>query len=74
MIFALTNVAPDKWVNKQKVETQETKATGDKTHEYHFEDLPEDLLFGIADKLQQGEYNRIQKEKGVIEDGTDSKE
>ena len=74
LIFALTNVAPDKWVNKQKVETQETKATAEKTHEYHFEDSPEDLLFGIADKLQQGEYDRIQKEKGVIDDGANNKE
>ena len=74
LIFALTNVSPEKWVNKQKVETQETKATAKKTHEYHFEDLPEDLLFEIADKLQKGEYNRIQEEKGEIENGTISKE
>lgn len=63
LIFALTNVAPEKWVNKQKVETQETKAPADQTHEYHFEDLPDDVLFGMADKLQAGEYDRIQAEK-----------
>lgn len=70
LIFALTNVAPEKWVNKQKVETQELKASGDSSHEYCFEDLPEDILFGIADKLQAGEYERIQKEKGVTDGNT----
>lgn len=63
LIFALTNVAPEKWVNKQKVETQETKAATTQTHEYCFEDLPENILFDIADKLQAGEFERIQKEK-----------
>ena len=63
LIFALTNVAPKKWVNKQKVETQEAKATEGQTHEYCFKDLPEDILFDIADKLQAGEYERIQKER-----------
>ena len=64
LIFALTNVAPEKWVNKQKVETQETKATGDKTHEYCFEDLPENILFDIADKLQAAEFQKTIAEKG----------
>lgn len=63
LIFALTNVAPEKWVNKQKVETQETKAATMQTHEYCFEDLPENIFFDIADKLQAGEFERIQKEK-----------
>lgn len=67
LIFALTNVAPEKWVNKQKVETNETKV---QTHEYCFEDLPEDILFDIADKLQAGEYERIQKERGLTDGNT----
>lgn len=70
LIFALTNVAPDKWVNKQKVETQETKANEDKAHEYCFEDLPEELLFDIADKLQTAEYKRIMAEKGGTDGNT----
>lgn len=70
LIFALTNVAPEKWVNKQKVETQETKGTKEQTHEYCFEDLPEDILFDIADKLQAGEYERIQKERGLTDGST----
>lgn len=68
LIFALTNVAPERWVNKQKVVTQELKGNEEETHEYHFEDLPEDVLFNIADKLQEGEFDRIQEDRGVIDD------
>lgn len=68
LIFALTNVAPEKWVNKQKVETQETKKDADSERAYHFEDLPEDVLFDIADKLQTAEFDRIQREKNGEEE------
>lgn len=74
LIFALTNVAPEKWVNKQKVETQETKSTNEQSHEYCFEDLPENMLFEIADKLQEGEYKRVLAEKeGINGDTQESK-
>lgn len=68
LIFALTNVAPEKWVNKQKIETQETKKDADSERAYHFEDLPEDVLFDIADKLQTAEFDRIQREKNGEEE------
>ena len=68
LIFALTNVAPEKWVNKQKVETQEIKKEADNERAYHFEDLPEDVLFDIADKLQTAEFDRIQREKNGEEE------
>ena len=74
LIFALTNVAPDKWVNKQRVEAQETKPAEEQSHNYCFEDLPEDVLFDIADKLQTAEYKKQLAEKGVIDDGTNNKE
>ena len=63
LIFALTNVAPDRWVNRQKVETREIKDE-EETHQYHFENLPDDVLFSLADKLQEGEYEEIKKERG----------
>lgn len=63
LIFALTNVAPERWVNKQKVEKQEVKAEKDDTHGYCFEDLPQDVLFDIADKLQEAEFDRVKREK-----------
>lgn len=70
LIFALTNVAPEKWVNRQKVEAQEIKpqeinAKEEEAHNYCFEDLPDDILFDIADKLQSAEYIKSQKKKEV---------
>lgn len=64
LIFALTNVAPEKWVNKQKVETQEAKPDDSKKPSYCFEDLPESLLFDIADKLQAAVHDKMQEKKG----------
>lgn len=63
LIFALTNVAPERWVNKQKVEPQDVKADNNDTHGYCFEDLPQDVLFDIADKLQEAEFDRVKREK-----------
>lgn len=72
LIFALTNVAPEKWVNKQKVEAQEPKPVQEEeSQKYCFEDLPEDVLYDIADKLQAAEFDKIQKEKKGI-DGTNN--
>ena len=62
LIFALTNVAPDKWVNKQKVETTETKSDSNKK-EYCFENLPDNVLFDIADRLQDARQEKIKEEK-----------
>lgn len=62
LIFALTNVAPDRWVNKQRVE-QDVKAVTEQTHNYCFEDLPKDMLFEMADKLQAAEHDRVEKAK-----------
>lgn len=63
LIFALTNVAPDKWINRQKVETQEVKKEQEQDKRYCFEDLPEDALFEIADKLQDQEYKKTMEQK-----------
>ncbi len=62
LIFALTNVAPDKWVNKQKVETTETKSSDNKK-EYCFENLPDNVLFDIADRLQDARQEKLKEEK-----------
>lgn len=62
LIFALTNVAPDKWVNKQKVETTETKSSDNKK-EYCFENLPDNVLFDIADRLQDARMEKLKEEK-----------
>lgn len=62
LIFALTNVAPEKWVNKQKVETTEIKSDSNKK-EYCFENLPDDVMFDIADRLQDARMEKLKEEK-----------
>lgn len=69
LIFALTNVAPEKWVNKQKVETQEVKRGDEKERGYCFEDLPDDVLFDLADKMQAAEYERTKRRKDGEKEG-----
>lgn len=66
LIFALTNVAPEKWVNRQKVETMPTKNDNEQSHDFCFEDLPKNVLYEIADKLQAAEYDKIKIERGDI--------
>lgn len=61
LIFALTNVAPDKWVNRQKTEIQSRIETTEDLSV--FEDLPEGLLFEIADKIQQQQYEATRENK-----------
>lgn len=56
LIFALTNVAPDKWVNRQKVETQEVRKESENTNNDCFADLPEETLIDIADKIQEAAF------------------
>lgn len=58
LIFALTNVAPNKWVNRQKVETQELKRESESVENDCFTDLPEETLIEIADKIQEATYNK----------------
>lgn len=67
LVFALTNVAPEKWINRQKVDVASTNKT-ETTQRFRFEDLPDDLLCGIADKLQDKEQERIKAEKDGAED------
>lgn len=56
LIFALTNVAPGKWVNRQKVETQEIKKETETVDNDCFVDLPEETLIDIADKIQEAAF------------------
>ena len=59
LIFALTNVAPYKWKNMQKIETKEIKEENDAPI-YSFDDLPDDVLFKITDELQNVEQKRLE--------------
>ena len=74
LIFALTNVAPEKWINRQRVEAQVTKEIKEQEHDYYFEDLPKNVLFDIADSLQAGEYERIKNGKMLTDGSTQEKD
>lgn len=63
LVFALTNVAPDKWVNRQRVDNTILTKEKEEEQTYHFEDLPDDLLFSLADKLQDAEKKRAEEKK-----------
>lgn len=60
LIFALTNLAPDKWVNHQRVDTKAVDT--EVGPNYAFADLPKDVLFDIADKLQEAAFEKEKKE------------
>lgn len=54
LIFALSNLAPDKWVNKQRVDTREiTKQESELIA--RLEKVPKEVLCDIADLLQGAE-------------------
>lgn len=63
LVFALTNVAPEKWVNRQRVDNTILTKEKEEEQTYHFEDLPDDLLFSLADKLQDAEKKRVWEKK-----------
>lgn len=64
MVFALCNVAPEKWKNVQRVETKEIDPAEKTSTQYHFEDLPKELINEVTDRLQEAEYRRNKEEKG----------
>lgn len=74
LIFALTNLAADKWKNRQRVETVDAKDVEKDEPRYNFDEVPRELLFKIADELQKGEHERIkQMNVKVLEVKTDEK-
>lgn len=63
-IFLLTNIAPDRWKNKVSNDINaDVKANVEETQKYDFADIPDDLIFVVADKLQEAQYKRIQETK-----------
>lgn len=63
LVFALTNLCPERWVNKQRTEVQEGKHTDAEAARYSFEDLPDELLYQMADKMQEAEFKKLKEEK-----------
>lgn len=63
-IFLLTNIAPDRWKNKVSNDINaDVKANVEETQKYDVADIPDDLIFAVADKLQEAQYKRIQETK-----------
>lgn len=60
IIFALTNLFPDKWKNRQEF-TGNTKLT----HEYSAEDIPDDVLRKVANAMQEAESKRERERRGL---------
>lgn len=63
LIFALTNVAGDKWKNKINSEVNadvKAEATVEQRR-YNLKDIPDEKLFELADALQDGESERLRE-------------
>lgn len=63
LIFALSNMAPDTWINRQRVDTKDVTKKDEDGPNYCFDSLPKEMLFDIADKLQEAKYKRIKEDK-----------
>lgn len=63
LVFALTNLCPERWVNKQRTEVQESERADTEAARYSFEDLPDELLYQMADKMQEAEFKKLKEEK-----------
>lgn len=63
-VFILTNMAPERWKNRQHNEISGGLKTESETNvNFDVTDIPEELLYEIADKLQDGAQKRIKQEK-----------
>ena len=69
LIFALCNISPHKWKNRQSLQSEDiTGKEQEELTEYHFEGISEDLLFDVADALQDTK-EREEKELRGLSDG-----
>lgn len=65
-IFLLTNLAPDRWKNKQNTEhSGDISCSGDET-KYDITVIPDELLFAVADKLQSAEFEKLAENKDKV--------
>lgn len=63
-IFILTNINPNKWKNKiQNDVNAEIKSENETSLNYDIADIPDDMLFALADKLQSAQFDKIKAEK-----------
>lgn len=65
-IFLLTNLAPDRWKNKQNTEHSGEISTNSDEIKYDITVIPDELLFAVADKLQNAEFEKIAENKAKV--------
>lgn len=65
-IFLLTNLAPDRWKNKQNTEHSGEISTNCDEIKYDITVIPDELLFAVADKLQNAEFEKIAENKAKV--------
>lgn len=65
-IFLLTNLAPDRWKNKQNTEHSGEISTNCDEIKYDITVIPDELLFAVADKLQTAEFEKIAENKAKV--------
>lgn len=61
LIFALTNLAPDKWKNKRDVDYTDTKNEDD-AKKYNLAVIPQEDIIALANKMQDARYEEETKE------------
>lgn len=63
-IFLLSNIAPDRWANKLQTDVNaKVVGRGDYNVKYDMSAIPDDVLFDIADKLQDARAKTLKNEK-----------
>lgn len=63
-VFLLTNIAGEKWKNKQNTEVEaNVRAEVETENTYNLEDIPDELLYQLADRMQDANGKKIQKRK-----------
>lgn len=59
-IFLLTNIASQRWTNKM---VQDVNAKVEKTPAYSGDEIPDNVLDDIVDRLQEARFTKIKEEK-----------
>lgn len=63
-IFLLTNINPERWKNKISNDVNaNVKSEVEADVSYGFEDVPDEMLFALADKMQEAQFKRKKAEK-----------
>lgn len=62
-IFLLTNLAPERWQNRRTLNADIKAEAKIEDKRFEVDEIPEALLYEIADTLQEGEHKRLEELK-----------